>query len=420
MLINNHSIIRLIIFFFLLIFALINGLFWIAQQHFSKEQIADRMQRFALADRLIHHQKGNFDSELKQLLIVPSSLSSEILRTKGESLVSFPFGRMIRYKNKIYFIKFPPPDFKFGRPPPMMGDSKFLPPPLPFPFTTIVLQDLKEYSSWKIWGIFVAIDTLVLLFFLYLLRKLTPLHRLKDAIINFKEGDTRLKMSSDGKDEISQITREFNLVLEKIAAMKEARALFLRNILHELKTPIMKGSLTTDCIGESAEQERLKRIFNRMSYLLDEFSKMEQFSSGEWHLNTREYRFVDILDHTCDILLCDKKNITIKGENSDLMINADFQLFSIALKNLLDNALKYSNSKPTLIILSHSIEVCSIGDPIPDENRVFSKPFNRTYEGSESGLGLGLYITYSILKKHGYTLEYQHASGLNCFRILTI
>lgn len=377
------------------------------------------MQRFALADRLIHHQKGNFGSELKQLMIRPSSLSSELLRTKGELLIAFPFGRMIKYENKVYFLKVPPPDFKFGLPPPMMmGNSKFLPPPPPFPFTALVLQDLKEYSSWKIWGIFGAIDLLILLFFGYLLRKLTPLHRLKDAIVNFKEGDTHLKVPIDGKDEISQITREFNLVLEKIAAMKEARALFLRNILHELKTPIMKGALTADCISESAEQERLKRIFNRMNYLLDEFSKMEQFSSGEWHLNSREYRFVDLLDHTCDILLCDKKSITIKGEESALMIKVDFELFAIALKNLLDNALKYSKAKPTLIILSHSIEVCSIGEPLSDENRIFGKPFNRTHESSMTGLGLGLYITHSILLKHGYKLEYHYASGLNCFRIM--
>lgn len=142
---------------------------------------------------------------------------------------------------------------------------------------------------------------------------------------------------------------------------------------------------------------------------------MERFSSGEININAREYRFVDILDHTCDILMCDKKNITIKGEDSALLINVDFELFAIALKNLLDNALKYSSTKPTLIILSKAIEICSVGEPLSEENRHFSKPFNRTYESSMTGLGL--YITHSILEKHGYKLEYQYASGLNCFRI---
>jgi len=376
------------------------------------------MERFALAERLIYRQSGNFDSELQQLMIKISTLSPEFLHAKGNIQMSFPFGTLIEYSERIYLVKSPLPEFNFARPPmpPMMEKRGFFPPPPPL--NPIVLEDLKGYSTWQMWSLFATIDALILLFFGYLLRKLLPLHHLKDAIIHFKEGDTHLNIAIKGEDEISQITREFNLVLEKIAAMREARSLFLRNILHELKTPIMKGSLTADCLSESVDQERLKSIFNRMNYLLDEFSKMEQFSSGEWYLNTREYRFVDLLDHTCDILLCDKKSLTIKGEDSVLMIKADFELFAIALKNLLDNAFKYSKAKPTLIILSHSIEICSMGEPLSDENRIFTKPFNRTYESSLTGLGLGLYITDSILKKHGFKLEYNYASGLNCFRIV--
>lgn len=298
----------------------------------------------------------------------------------------------------------------------MLFDHRvFAPPPMPPPPPSV---NLTSSALIPIWIVFIAIDLLILAFFAYLIKKLSPLHRLKNAIIDFKEGDTRLNVPIEGKDEISQITYEFNHALEKIASMKEARALFLRNILHELKTPIMKGSLTADCIDASPDQERLKRIFNRMDYLLGEFSTMERFSSGEMTINLREYRFVDVLDHTCDILMCDKKNITVKGEDSALIINADFELFAIALKNLLDNAFRYSESKPTIIILAHAIEICSLGDPLSEENRTFTKPFNRTYEGAMAGLGLGLYITHSILRKHGYKLEYQHISGLNCFRIV--
>lgn len=417
---NNRSLIRLIAFFFFLIFAIINALFWIAHQHFIKEQESDRMQRFALAERLIHHPLGKFDPELKQLMVEISPLSPDFLRTNGKDLSVFPFGKIIEYQKRIYFIKTPPPKFfPGGRPPffdnfpPPMG-ARF-PPPKHF---NTVLEDTKVPSSLPFWVVILAIDLLLLLFFSYILQKLLPLHRLKNAIIHFKEGDTRLNVLINGEDEVSQITQEFNLVLEKIASMKEARSLFLRNILHELKTPIMKGSLTADCIGESTEKERLKRIFDRMDYLLGEFSRMERFNSGEWHLNLQEYRFVDLLDHTCDILLCEKKNITIKGEESALIIHVDFELFAIAMKNILDNALKYSNSKPILTILSHAIEICSVGDPLSEENQNFLKPFNRTYESTMTGLGLGLYITHSILQKHGFTFEYRYNLGVNCFRIV--
>jgi two-component system OmpR family sensor kinase len=408
---HSHSIIRLIVLFFLLIFALINGLFWIAHVHFSKEVEGDRMRRFALAERLIHHNSGDFGAELRQLMIAPSSLTPDFLRKNGKTLEEFPFGRLMEYSGKVYFLKSPPPMF----------DPSMLPPPPPFErHDTVVLEELKETSLWPIWAVFIMIDLLVLLFFTFILKKLTPLHRLKNAIIDFKEGDIRLDVPIEGKDEISQITHEFNHALEKIASMKEARALFLRNILHELKTPIMKGSLSTDCLEDSEDQKRLKRIFNRMDYLLREFSTMERFSSDEMTINPQEYRFVDILDHTCDILMCEKKNITIKGEDAELIINVDFELFAIALKNLLDNAFKYSDTKPTLIILSHAIEVCSLGDALPEDKRSFTKPFNRTYESSMTGLGLGLYITNAILLKHKYSLHYHHHFGMNCFRIVLL
>lgn len=295
------------------------------------------------------------------------------------------------------------------KPPALM----FIPPPPP-----PIIDILHTPSLLPIWIVFITIDLLFLAFFGYLLKKLSPLHRLKNAIIGFKEGDTQLNVPINGKDEISQITREFNHVLEKIASMKEARSLFLRNILHELKTPIMKGALTTDCLADSVDQERLKQIFTRMDYLLNEFAQMERFSSNEWQLNFQEYRFVDLVDHACDILLCDKKSLTIKGEEYQLIVKVDFELFAIALKNLLDNALKYSTTKPTLMILSHTIEICNVGNPIPEEKRDFSKPFNREYESSSAGLGLGLYLTHSILQKHGFNFYYTHQSGMNCFKIV--
>ena len=407
---NKHSIIRLISLFFILIFVLINGLFSIAHQHFSQQHEEEQMRRFLLGDRLFHPNQKDFSIELEQLMITRSIVSVEKIISEGRTLIELPFGKMIQFEGRTFFVNMRPP------PPPY---SEFMPPP-PHEmedFHFFALEDIAPHSFVVFWIILVAIDSLILLFFTYLLKKLYPLHRLKNAIIAFKDGDIHLDIPIQGKDEISQITHEFNCVLEKIASMREARSLFLRNILHELKTPIMKGSLTTECLESSAEQERLKRIFTRMDYLLNEFAKMELFSSGEWHLNSQEYRFVDLLDHACDLLLCEKENISIQGEESELILKVDFELFTIALKNLLDNALKYSHEKPIVMIGRSAIEVCSIGDALPKEKQNFNKSFNRAFENSSAGLGLGLYISDSIIKKHNFELLYHYRDGYNCFRI---
>ncbi|MCX6072736.1 MAG: ArsS family sensor histidine kinase [Campylobacterales bacterium] len=396
---NKHSLLRLITLFFSIIFILINILFGIAYQHFSKQHELEQMDRFLMADRLFHHHHADVSIELEHLRIRPASLAVKKLLSKGTITMDLPFGTMIEYADHTYFVNRRPP------------------PPNRHFFERVVFEDMQRYTFIVFWMVLVAVDTLVLLFFAYLLRKLLPLHRLKNAIIAFKEGDTHLDVPISGKDEISQITDEFNHALGKIGAMREARSLFLRNILHELKTPIMKGSLTTDCLEPSLEQERLKRIFERMDYLLNEFTRMERFSSGEWSLNLQEYRFVDLLDHACDLLLCEKESLKIRGEESQLILNVDFELFTIALKNLLDNALKYSEDTPILTIRSDTITLCSVGKPLPIEKQTFTKPFNRPYEDSSTGLGLGLYLTHSILQKHGYRLEYHYTQGLNCFQI---
>ncbi|MDD2356609.1 MAG: ArsS family sensor histidine kinase [Thiovulaceae bacterium] len=409
---NNHSIIRLVSIFFLLIFLLINTLFWTAHQHFSKQEELDQVRRFLLAERLFHHTQDDFSIELKQLMIRPSTANAKELLSHGELLLELPFGKIVKLDKHTYFINTPPP------PPPFIKEMRFMPPP-PFrkAFPSIVLEDIQPSSLLTFWIILMSVDILILLFFAYLLRKLLPLHRLKNAIITFKEEDTVLNVAIHGKDEISQITYEFNNALQKIAAMREARSLFLRNILHELKTPIMKASLIADCLESSPNQERLKQIFSRMDYLLNEFAKMERFSSGEWLLNLQEYRFVDLLDQACDILLCDKNMILIEGEESGLVLHVDFELFSVALKNLLDNAFKYSDQKPTLHISTDSICICSKGEELSQKKQNFCKPFNRAYESSSAGLGLGLYITDSILKKHNFNLFYRYSNGYNCFSI---
>lgn len=391
---------------------LINALFWYTMEYTRQQQDNEQLRRFLLAGHILHR---DHQADLGHLMVRFSTLDSSLLLKDGTLLIELPFAKMIRYRDKTYFLTIPPPRPMFNPSErPVSGMPLMLKPEFSHPH---VLENTQEQSRLYLWMVMGGIDLLILVFFAYLIRKLLPLYRLRQAIQSFQEGDTALDAPISGIDEISQITREFNHVLEKIASMKEARTLFMRNVLHELKTPIMKGSLTADCFEEGADQKRLKRIFDRMGYLLDEFSKMERFSSGEWTLNVQEYRFIDLLDHACDILMYDIHNLVVRGEESRLIVKADFDLFSIALKNLLDNAVKYGEGNPTLIISEQTIDICNAGKALPQSKRDFSKPFNRAYESSSTGLGLGLYLSHSILLRHGFSLKYRYDGEINHFRI---
>ncbi|HHD73160.1 MAG TPA: HAMP domain-containing histidine kinase [Epsilonproteobacteria bacterium] len=258
------------------------------------------------------------------------------------------------------------------------------------------------------------INLVLWLFYLYMLRRLKPIRKLKQRIARFAEGETEIDTQIKGKDEIAELSRAFNETITKISDLQASRKLFLRNIMHELKTPIAKGKLITDLMEDPKNRARLQKIFLRFEYLLGEFTKIERVTSNVMTLEIKRYRVIDILDNALDILMVDPRSIIVEAE-ANLEIDADYELFSIALKNLIDNALKYGTGRPVILIEEARIVVASTGEKL--ENISFDKPFNRAYEGIEKGLGLGLYITQNIVRKHGFVFEYQHTDTTNKFII---
>ena len=105
-------------------------------------------------------------------------------------------------------------------------------------------------------------------------------------------------------------------------------------------------------------------------------------------------------------MLCDEPHVT-----------ADFEYFSIALKNIIDNALKYSQTPPLVQVRENSLSVCSSGEALHNYLKNMDRIFNRPYESGSGSLGLGLYIANAIVTRHGYRLDYTHNEGMNCFTI---
>jgi len=99
----------------------------------------------------------------------------------------------------------------------------------------------------------------------------------------------------------------------------------------------------------------------------------------------------------------------------DCELYADLHHMSIAIKNLIDNALKYTEKFPVVILAKeHSIEVQSFGKALLQPLSYYVEPFSK--ERSE-GYGLGLSIVDNIVKKHGFSLVYEFRDGKNIFAI---
>ena len=226
----------------------------------------------------------------------------------------------------------------------------------------------------------------------------------------------------EANDEIGQIAGEFNTTMQKRDAIKQARALFLRNILHEFRNPIMKGRIMADMIAEILQDDkagdRLKQIFIRLEMILGEVVKVEKLVSNEWELKTNKHRVIDIVDHSVDMLLLkDTSRIEVRADGEISAVEVDFELYATGVKNLIDNALKYSNDKVLVSIDKNKICIINVGSELEPERLEFDRAFNRRVETSNSGLGLGLYIANQIFKKHGHALKYKHEDGKNIFMI---
>jgi two-component sensor histidine kinase len=419
---RNISIIKLISFFFFAALITVNLAFFIE----SKKQIRDAeyhtYERFMLGMRIRGQVEGNAAKQLAQIGLKSSELDPIKIRQGGEKIYSDSYADMIRYNKKFYFVpRFSSIDPKmFSRIMDAAGlniSSKD-----DIAKNDVPLENLEEISSNGIWVLWLVVNIVMVAFFIVVLKKLLRLRNLKNMIRRAGEEDKFRLIKVEANDEIGQIAGEFNTTMQKIDAIKQARALFLRNILHEFRNPIMKGRIMADMIAEILQDDkagdRLKQIFIRLEMILGEVVKVEKLVSNEWELKKNKHRVIDIVDHSVDMLLLkDTSRIDVRTDGEISAVEVDFELYATGVKNLIDNALKYSTDKVVVSIDKSALCISSVGDELEPERLEFDRAFNRRVETSNSGLGLGLYIANQIFKKHGHALKYKHEGCRNIFMI---
>ena len=276
-------------------------------------------------------------------------------------------------------------------------------------------NDYQPYRYDIIKIIFLLVAIILLAAYVFVIRKLKPLRKLKRQIAKFAAGEIEeVQNVSSGNDEISEVAEAFYDAVSQIKSLNASRKLFLRNIMHELKTPITKGRLAAEMIEKSKNQERLVSVFIKLENLINEFAAVEQVTSNIALNNTKICRIDDVIDEALDIAMVDPGQVTI-SKLEDVNLKADFKLLAIAAKNMIDNALKYSpNKHVNITITRESIKFINEGERLSKELRHYVEPFTKG-ESAQKSFGLGLYIVENIIKAHKLTLGYEYKNGLNVF-----
>ena len=282
---------------------------------------------------------------------------------------------------------------------------------------TLMLQDKTTQNNRIQTIVFATILITTLFAFLYvgIYRKIAPLKKLNRQIEEFANGNMNIKITQKSNDEIGKIAQSFDNAIHHIRTLLESKNLFMRNMMHELKTPITRGRIAIEMVEDGTSKEVLIRAFERMNELIAELAHVERLTTQGFqpHLNVANIN--DIIEESISLLLCNKENLTIQTENE--LLNTDPKLLSLAIKNLLDNAMKYSeDKKATIITHKQSIKVLSKGKSLEHPLEYYLEPFTQE-EKRNSGFGLGLYIVNNIAQRLGYTLNYYHKNDYNIFEL---
>ena len=285
----------------------------------------------------------------------------------------------------------------------------------------VLLEDRKMqgYTPVNLLYAYGTILLILLFSFGLIVIRIAPLRRLRRQIARFGEGDMGVRFHAEGEDEIALISNELETAQNKIRSLIESRTLFLRNIMHELKTPIAKGRIVTTMIEDEKQRGRFVSIFERLENLIGEFALIEEISSGSQHLDKKEYRLVDLIDGAIDSAMVDYDSVE-RDVDASVKVEVDYRLFVTAIKNLIDNAIKYSPEKKMSIFMENDeIIFANLGEPLKKPLAHYIEPFTKDQPTKDS-FGLGLYIVDAILREHAYVLAYERRNRQNCFIFVPI
>lgn len=258
----------------------------------------------------------------------------------------------------------------------------------------------------------------VIVLYIGIIRSILPLKILREKIKHFANGDYDITCKSNKKDEIATLANEFDSAVVKIKSLRDSRQLFLRNIMHELKTPITKGKLAAEMIEDATYTNILQNVFKRQEVLLEEFSRIEKLSADELKLDIKRYHIEDVVDYALDILDDKHENITCNLTPAEL--NVDFELFGVVLKNLLDNGVNYAHDhRVTLFNDAKTITISNHAPVLEFPIERYSEPYflEGKKQKSSRGLGFGLFITWHVIRLHGMKLDYKREGEMNHFVI---
>ncbi|SNX54255.1 HAMP domain-containing sensor histidine kinase [Thermoanaerobacterium sp. RBIITD] len=269
-------------------------------------------------------------------------------------------------------------------------------------------------------------------------KKLTkPINNLKKAAHDIASGNLNVKIDLKTSDEIEDLAASMNDMAVNLNRAEKFRKDLIANITHDLKTPLglIKGycEMLLDFYGDDKHKRdaylntMIKEV-DRMSKMIDNVLSLSKLQSGLIKLNISSFNLKSLVEEVVNSFepLLREKNINIKMDNIDVMVNADKELIRRVFINIISNSIKSIKDSGVITITSMQddgyvkIKISDTGKGMSKED--LQNIFKKFYKGEQSGTGLGLAIVKEILDLHGskYFFESEINKGTSFFFTLNI
>jgi len=242
--------------------------------------------------------------------------------------------------------------------------------------------------------------------------------------------DVRVSAGLDGRrDELAVLARDFDEMADKLRTTRKARTQLLRDISHELRSPLARMRMAVGLARQSAadpsrQLDRMEMEIERLDSMISQILKLAHLQGSDLQLAREPVEIGDIIEEVAADARFEgtQKNCAVRVLGAPrAAVFGHPELLRSAIENALRNAVRYSpEGAPVEIETTHedadvviSIRDQGSGVPENDLTKIF-EPFYRVAESRDrdtGGEGIGLAITEQVMRAHAGSARARNLRG---------
>jgi len=268
----------------------------------------------------------------------------------------------------------------------------------------------------------IAFVTLVFVLSFYAMKRtLAPLKGLMTGVTAVAAGDVDHRVEARGKDELARLGRAFNHMTQRIRDMMKAKEQLLVDVSHELRAPVTRMKLALELLPDAKGKARLSGYLGEIEHMVSEILESARLDATSPALSRMPTDLRALVDGCAASFRDRPPGVTLRAGET-VVADVDASRIAIVVRNLLENAVKYSDPRGRAVEVSVEdaadgvavrVRDHGVGIPASEVAKVF-EPFYRVDKSRSKGtggFGLGLSLCQKIVAAHGGTITLASAPG---------